>query len=273
MIGYSKISLNLCFLRKIINMIDPSIQEPDYVEHDEKDYVNENQWLRNVDMFRRGKQSVLYPPTKDMYEYVRNTCIDHVKNHPQYPKFVWKPKICDMGCGGGFGSYILSHEADFVWGIDISEPSIGWCKAVFEKHKNNIYYSSQLTFDVIDIRKEPRTIAPFDIVVCIEVIEHLQDYTKVLDFVKRLCKKDKKGNYPEPPDGTIAYISSPNRNYKTMGDKKPKNYRHVREWTPAELYGILVKHFKYVVLRNPKGEVQGLDTLEPHMLFQCEVPI
>lgn len=263
-------------MRNGIKMADPSIKEPDYVEHDERDYKGEHQWLRNVDMFRRTKVEALYPTTRKIYEYIRDSCIDIVKSHPQYPKYIWKPKICDVGCGSGIGSNILSQEADWVWGIDISEPSVKFAQVMFTRHKNNIYYTPQLTFDVVDIRNDKREIQPFDILVCVEVIEHIADYSTTLNFLKRLCKKDKKGNYLEPPYSTIVYISSPNRNQlasKGKSQKKPKNRKHVREWAPAELYGILTKHFKYVLLRDQSGNPQELDTMCPHMLFQCEVPI
>lgn len=254
-------------------MTDETIKVEGYKEHTELDYTHGEQYRRNVDMFFKTKKDVLYPPTRSMYEYVRNTCIDFVKNHPQYPKFNWKPKICDVGCGGGFGSYVLSHEADFVWGIDVDPISIRWCKAVYEKHKNNIYYSSQLTFDVIDITDEPREIQAFDIVVCIEVIEHIEDYQKVIDFCKRLCKKNKEGVWSEPPDSTTIYFSSPNRNSRKISDASPKNKRHVREWKPEELYEIMTKNFKYVTLMNPKGETRDFDMQEEAMLLKCETPL
>lgn len=261
-------------------MPDVSITNKEYKEWPEKDYTRSRQYMRNINMFERverknpGNGDVLYPVQRDMYEFIRDSCIDIVKNHPQYPKFVWKPKICDVGCGGGWGSNILSQEADWVWGIDKCEESIQWCKRVFTRHKNNIYYTPQVSFNVVDIKNEPRTIQPFDIVVCIEVIEHIDDYISVLNFIKRLCKKHKKtGEYLEPPNATICYISSPNRNYQTMGKEYPRNKRHVREWTPDELYAVLTKHFKYVVLRNPKGEPQELSMTEPHMLFECQTPI
>lgn len=257
-------------------MADESIKEEGYTEHPERDYVNENQWLRNVDMFRRTHTEVLYPTTRKMYETVRDSVIDIVKSHPQYPKFNWKPKIIDIGCGSGIGTNILSQEADFAWGIDISEPSIGFAKAMFSRNKNNIYYTPQVSFDVVDVRNDTREIMAFDMVVCIEVIEHLTDYTTLLNFIKRICKKDKQGNYLEPPNSTVVWISSPNRNQlasRGKSQKKPYNRRHVREWAPAELYSLLTKHFKYVILRDPEGNPQELDSLCPHMLFQCEVPI
>ena len=253
-------------------MVDESIKAETYTEHPEYDYTKESQCRRNIDMFHKCGR-VLYPPTRKMYEYIKNYCIDFVKNHPQYPKFNWKPKICDVGCGSGFGANILSQEADFVWGIDISEKDIQWCKEAFERHKNNIYYSSQLTFDVVDIKDEPRELMAFDIVACIEVIEHIADYNKTLSFLKNLCKKDKKGNYLEPPNSTKVFISSPNRNHPKIGKDHPKNKRHVREWTPEELYSVLTKHFKYVLLMDENGEPKELDMKNQVVFFKCETPI
>ena len=251
---------------------DPTITAENYTENQELDYTYGSQWLRNIEMFRKCGR-VLYPSTRNMYEYVKNYCIDFVKNNPQYPKFIWKPKIADVGCGGGFGSNILSQEADFVWGIDKSVDSIRFAKETFTRNKNNIYYTPQVSFDVIDILEEPREIQAFDIVACIEVIEHINEYDKLLAFLKRLCKKDKQGNYLEPPDATKVFISSPNRNHPKIGKDHPKNKRHIREWTPVELYGILAKHFKYVTLMNEVGELKDFDMPEAVMLLKCETPI
>lgn len=251
---------------------DPSITEELYFENEMLDYTTGRQYMKNIHMFEKCGR-ILYDPTQKMYEHIKNYCVDFVKNNPQYPKFIWKPKICDMGCGGGYGSNLMSQEADFVWGIDKDRSSIAWAKAVFTRNKNNIYYTPQVTFDIIDILDEPREIQAFDIVACIEVIEHVEDYQKVLNFTKRLCKKDKQGNYIEHPDSTKVFISSPNRRGKHMGEIHPKNKFHVREWTPPELYKILEQNFKHVTLMNVLGELKDLDMTENVMFFKCEVPL
>lgn len=255
-------------------MADKSITKENYEENPELDYSHCAQYRRNCDMFFKTKKIVLQQSTRQIYEYIKNTCIDYVKNHPQYPKFVWKPKIIDVGCGGGFGSNILSQEADFVWGIDVDEESIAWANQVFKRDKNFIYYTPQVQFDVINALTEEREIQKFDIVTCVEVIEHVNEYEKLLNFFKKRCKTDKNGRPLEPEeDGTMVYISTPNRNHPSIRDDKPKSNRHVREWTPEELYSILTKHFKYVTLMNPKGEPQELNMMDSVMLFKCETPI
>ncbi len=259
-----------------MNMTDQSIKLENYKENPELEYSNCEQYRRNLDMFIKTKRAVLQPSTRNIYEYVKNSCIDKIRSHPQFMqgKFVWRPKIVDVGCGGGFGSNIMSQEADFVWGIDVDEPSIKWAKLVFEKHKNGIYYTPQITFDVVNFMDESRELMSFDIVVCVEVIEHVNEYEKLLAFLKKLCKKNKAGHYIEPEsDGTVLYISTPNRNSSKIGQEHPHSNRHVREWAPAELYEVLTKHFKFVTLMNSQGELRDLDMAEADMLFKCELPL
>ena len=90
-------------------MPNESIKDPNYTENPEIDYSVCGQYKRNLDMFTRTKKDVLQPSTRHIYEYIKNVCIDFAKNHPQYPKWIWKPKIVDVGCGGGFVSNIISQ--------------------------------------------------------------------------------------------------------------------------------------------------------------------
>jgi len=218
-----------------------------------------NQYQRNLGMFLKNGVA-LHHTQRSMYEFIKNFCRTSVLEHPQYPKYIWKPKICDIGCGSGIGSNIMSQEADFVWGIDRDEGSIKFAKQIFERHKNNIYYTPQLTFDVIDIENQPRTMMEFDIVVAIEVIEHLPNYQVLFDFIKRLCKKDKNGKFLEPGEGgTHVFISSPNRDNPKLDMPNPKNKYHVREWRIGEFYDLLTKNFKYVTVMDEKGTPVDLD--------------
>jgi len=242
-----------------------------YQENKELDYSQYGQYKTNLGLWEQRGQ-ILYPSTRNVYEFVRNYCRDFVVNHPQYPKFKWKPVICDVGCGGGFGSNILSQEAEYVWGIDKDEKSIAWAKEVFTRHRNNIYFTPEMQFQVIDILTEDREIQAFDIITCVEVLEHIDDYQKAINFIKKLCKKDKKGQYLEPHEATKVFISTPNRNYNKSRKDQPTTKKHVREWSPDELYKILTDNFKYVVIMNSKGELCELNLDEDTMLFKCETP-
>jgi len=163
------------------------ISEPTYRENPEAD--DKNQVLANLAQFiythrdadhPKGRKHgiLLYYPQRNMHNFVKNYCMKKATSHPQYPKYIWKPKVVDVGCGSGIGSNVLSQEADFVWGIDKNEWSIEFAKEAFTREKNGIYYSSQVTFDQIDITEDTREFMKFEVVVAIEIIEHIFDYKK-----------------------------------------------------------------------------------------------
>lgn len=244
-------------------------------EHAQKDQILANlaQFIYTHDPDKGKKGKLLWYTARNMYNHIRDFCRIKVMEHPQYPKYIWKPKIVDLGCGSGVGSNILSQEADFVWGIDNNEFSIEFAKEAFTREKNGIYYSSQLTFDTIDIMTENRELMKFDIVVAIEIIEHIRDtYTFLTQIIKHFTKRDKNGNchIPQP---TIFFISTPNRNSKRIRKDKPENVFHVREWRKKEFYDLLNNYFQQVELYDNKGELQpDLESTEDIILAKCTYP-
>ena len=69
----------------------------------------------------------------------------------------------------------------------------------------------------------------FDVVTCVDVIEHVEDYDRL---IKEMLRVSKKG----------VFLSTPNRRPEyTNRDGSPKNYWHLREWSFEELEMILSK--------------------------------
>jgi len=181
------------------------ILDPEYKTNPEME--DKNQVLTNLELFVRNKKLLWYP-TRNMYNAIRNWCMNKTMSHPQYPNYKWKPKIVDVGCGSGVGSNVLSQEADFVWGIDKNNMSILFAREAFQRLKNGIYYSSQVTFDQVDLVKDNREFMQFDVVVAIEIIEHIEDTDTFLKSIIRFAKKNKNGYIKDDP--TTFFISTPN---------------------------------------------------------------
>jgi ubiquinone biosynthesis O-methyltransferase len=95
----------------------------------------------------------------------------------------WRGKtVLDLGCGGGFMSEALAQRGAKVIGIDPSQPAI----AIARKH-------AQATGLAIDYRvgtgeELPVAANSADIVLCVDVLEHVRDLDAVLDEVRRVLK-------------------------------------------------------------------------------------
>ncbi|HEC65378.1 hypothetical protein LCGC14_1222630 [marine sediment metagenome] len=244
------------------------ITDPNYKENPEME--DKPQWEANIVQFAKSN-ILLWKPTRWMYEYVRESMLVKIQEHPQYPKFIWKPKVVDVGCGMGVGSNVLSQEADFVWGIDKNEASVSFAKQAFSRVKNGIYYSSQVTYDHMDILKDTREFLKFDVVVAIEIIEHIYDYKLFLETLIKKFDKRKEGY-----EATEYFISTPNRNNRNILKDHPQNKYHCREWTSSEYLAILKEYFKEVELFNSKGIPIPKDeyetTTHTPLLAKCSLP-
>lgn len=238
---------------------DSIISDPDYVENPEKE--DKPQWEANLQCFIKTGV-FLWHPTRDMYTFIKDYCMTKVLAHPQYPKYIWRPKIVDIGCGTGVGTNILSQEADFVWGIDKNEKTLALAKQLFTRIKNGIYYSSECQFDAIDFVKDNRTFMKFDIVVAIEVFEHIDDWKT---FLTKMIQFDNRSK--EVP--TEYFISTPNRNNRHIRKEKPYNPFHVREVTQEEYHSALSQYFEKINFFNSKGEPVGDRNDHTPLLAKC----
>ena len=90
------------------------ILDPNYVTNpqmDDKDQILANlaQFIYSHDPKKGKKGKLLWYPQRNMYNYIKNYCMKKALSHPQYPKYIWKPTIVDVGCGSGVGANILSQ--------------------------------------------------------------------------------------------------------------------------------------------------------------------
>lgn len=219
----------------------------------------------------KGTGLVMPEAQRKMYTNIMRMMHEDVKKWRGYPKQIRKPSVVDVGCGCGIGSNILSQEAQFVWGIDSNEESIRYAQQLFERQPNNIYYTPQLTFDVVDATDMPREMSKFDYVTCIEVFEHLPSTQsdELMKFLKRFAKDVKNDNEAHR---TKVFISTPNRNSPEIQDDTPRNEHHCFEPTAAEMYGYLTQHWQAVTVYDTDMYLCELSTDHTPLLFKCEIP-
>ena len=169
--------------------------------------------------------------------------------------------VVDIGCGTGTGSNILSHTARHVWGVDINKDNINYAVQAFAR--------PNMDFSVLDIEVPPtRELANFEVITCVEVIEHLESPEIGLGLIKRFMsnKLDSK-----------AFITIPNINNEEIKKRDAENELHLHRWTPAEFYDLLIKHFKYVTMYSADKvnkwtveETVGTGTKDPLLVIKLE---
>ena len=105
-------------------------------------------------------------------------------------------RVLDIGCGGGILSEALSQAGAEVVGLDLSEKSIAVAKQHSEQNKLNITYECQTVQKFAQ-----REAKSFDMVCCLEMLEHVDDPAEIIQSVQTLLK----------PQGTF-FASTLNRN-------------------------------------------------------------
>lgn len=85
--------------------------------------------------------------------------------------------VVDLGCGIGYGSFILGQRG-LVVGVDDSAESIEFAEKHYARH--SVTY---VNADVFDVREQ------FDVTVAFEVLEHVESPEAFFALIKKITKK------------------------------------------------------------------------------------
>ncbi len=142
-------------------------------------------------------------------------------------------RVLDLGCGTGYGAFLLADKARLVVGADNSEEAVQYAR----EH----YRRPNLRFEAADCRSLPFEANAFDVVTLFEVIEHLPEQEACLNEVKRVLKSS-----------GLLLLSTPNpdRSTKQVEEENPFHFKELRQ---GELLELLGRHFAHV-----------------HLFYQCE---
>ena len=107
-------------------------------------------------------------------------------------------RVLDVGCGGGILSESMAEIGAQVTAIDMGEAALTVARLHQHESKLNIDYRQVTIEEIAD-----SGIELFDVITCLEMLEHVPDPGSVIGACKRLLK----------PDGQL-FLSTINRNPK-----------------------------------------------------------
>ena len=92
-------------------------------------------------------------------------------------------EIIDVGCGGGILSEGLASKGARVTGIDLAEKALGVAKLHLHESGSKIEYQKSSAEDYSSDKPEA-----FDVVTCMEMLEHVPDPGSIVASCSRLLK-------------------------------------------------------------------------------------
>lgn len=183
-------------------------------------------------------------------------------------------KIMDIGCGGGLLTEALAMLNAEVTGLDMSEEAINVAKSHAQKSNLKIHYHLNTAEAVAELQP-----AHYDIVTCMELLEHVPDPISLIKACAKLAK----------PDGHI-FFSTINRNLKAylftiVGAEYllkilPKGtHEYAKFIQPAELgdwarrSGLVTQQFKGISYNLLTKDFYLSDDISINYLAHCQHPI
>jgi 2-polyprenyl-6-hydroxyphenyl methylase/3-demethylubiquinone-9 3-methyltransferase len=180
-------------------------------------------------------------------------------NEPRFKffdKFIssWRDlNVLDIGCGGGFTCEFIAKKGATVSGIDLSDVSIEAAKIHAKESDLIIDYRGGTAENL------PYEDDRFDVITCIDVLEHVEDVAKVIAEVKRVLKP-----------GGVFLFDSINKTFKSklimiwlLEYIKKEIPKGTHDWNmfinPFQMTGYLEKKgFKNIELAG--FDVKGIDS-------------
>lgn len=125
---------------------------------------------------------------------------EHLHRYAFASQFVKNKNVLDLGCGEGYGSFLLSQSANQIIGVEIDHETV--------THATHTYNQKNLQFIKGDILNLPiKNEKIFDVIVCFEAIEHIEKHEQLLYEIERVLKDD--GFLIISTPNTIIYNDDP----------------------------------------------------------------
>ncbi len=133
---------------------------------------------------KEGPMKMLHSMNETRMLFIKERIINKYQKEGNFKEVLEKKTILDLGCGGGILSETLAEEGANILAIDQSKRLINYAKKRARSRKLKIDYQCK------SIKSLRNKNAKFDIILCMEVIEHVKDYRSFIKLAFKCLKSD-----------------------------------------------------------------------------------
>ena len=133
---------------------------------------------------KNGPMKMLHSMHETRMLFIKERIINKYQNIGSFKEILEKKKILDLGCGGGILSEALAEEGANIMAVDYSKKLINEAKKRAKSKNLKIDYKHQ------SLKYLKEKSVKFDIILCMEVIEHVKDYKSFISMAFNCLKRD-----------------------------------------------------------------------------------
>ncbi len=148
--------------------------------------------------------------------------------------------VRELGCGEGYLSIRLSRHGRIVSASDLSE------EVIEQARMNAVDHGAGVTFRVEDAHNPSPSTPAHDLVVCCEVLEHLDDPLSALDKISKLGAEHYLFSVPNEPLWRLLNMAR--GKYLSNFGNTPG---HINHWSPSGFVSFISKRFDVKAIRRP----------------------
>jgi len=160
-----------------------------------------------------GKFKPLHVFNPIRIEYIKEKCIFHFELNNLNDRPLSSIKVLDIGCGGGLVSEPMYRLGAEVTGLDASLKNINVAKLHAKKNNLKIRYLNSSP-------EKKKLNEKFDVILCLEIVEHIQNLDTFLKASSELLKKN-----------GIIFIATINRTFQSYL-KAIVGAEYILKWLP-----------------------------------------